>query len=78
MTWDDREYYRFRAGQETAAAVRAGCDVARDRHLELAALYRRRGAGEEMGFLLRPLTESAEARASQRLSPFARSPAMSG
>jgi hypothetical protein len=36
----EREYMRRRAGEEQAAADRASCDKARDRHRELAARYR--------------------------------------
>lgn len=40
MTLDDRAYYLRRALQEDAAARIAGCEAARQRHLELAAAYR--------------------------------------
>lgn len=40
MTKDDVSYYRQRASQEERAARNATCTVARERHEELAALYR--------------------------------------
>ena len=40
MMLDDRTYFLRRALQEDAAARIAGCEAARQRHLELAAAYR--------------------------------------
>lgn len=40
MTRDDHDYYERRARQEEAAASSATCDVARERHQELADAYR--------------------------------------
>lgn len=42
MTSDDYDYYSVRAQQEDAAALRAACDAARERHEELADAYRLR------------------------------------
>ncbi len=39
MVNKDRDYYRWRFAQESAAAERASCDYARDVHLDLAARY---------------------------------------
>ena len=44
MKRDDAEYYRRRAIQEQLAAQRAICSAARDRHDELATMYRFRAA----------------------------------
>jgi hypothetical protein len=44
MRKDDAAYYRSRALQEQIAAQRASCGVARDRHDELATMYRFRAA----------------------------------
>lgn len=40
MPKSDATFYRRRALQEQVAAARASCEVARDRHEELAAMYR--------------------------------------
>jgi hypothetical protein len=40
MTQDDASYYRQRASQEQRAARNATCAAARERHEELASLYR--------------------------------------
>jgi hypothetical protein len=39
MDQTERLYHLRRAHQETGAAARASCIVARDRHLELAAMH---------------------------------------
>ena len=44
MKQNDTEYYRDRAIQEQIAAQNAKCDPARERHEELAAMYRFRAA----------------------------------
>ena len=44
MRDDDASYFRRRALQEQLAAQRATCKVARDRHDELAIMYRFRAA----------------------------------
>ena len=44
MKLRDPEYYHRRAEQEQTAAQKAICSVARDRHRELAAMYRLRVA----------------------------------
>ena len=44
MKRDDAEYYRQRALQEQLAAQRAACSAARERHDELAMMYRFRAA----------------------------------
>lgn len=44
MTRDDAGYYRRRALQEQLAAQRAACSAARQRHDELATMYRFRVA----------------------------------
>ena len=41
---DDAEYYFTRSIQEQTAAQKATCNVARERHDELAAMYRFRAA----------------------------------
>lgn len=43
MTQDDARYYQQRASQEQRAARNATCAAARERHEEMAALYRFRG-----------------------------------
>lgn len=40
MRESDATFYRRRALQEQVAAARASCEAARDRHDELAAMYR--------------------------------------
>lgn len=44
MRHDDAEYYRRRALQEQLAAQNATCAAARQRHDELATMYRFRAA----------------------------------
>lgn len=44
MKLDDANYYRERAIQEQVAAQDAVCDEARQRHQELAMMYRFRAA----------------------------------
>jgi hypothetical protein len=44
MMKDDANYFRRRALEEQVAAQFATCKVARDRHDELAAMYRFRAA----------------------------------
>ena len=44
MTEDDATYFRRRALQEQLAAQNAASNVARDRHDELATMYRFRAA----------------------------------
>ena len=44
MIEDDANYFKRRALQEQVAAQRATCKVARDRHDELATMYRFRAA----------------------------------
>lgn len=44
MQTDDASYYWRRANEEQIAAQRATCPVARDRHHELATMYRFRSA----------------------------------
>jgi hypothetical protein len=40
MKQDDSSYYRQRASEERQAARNATCSAARERHEEMAALYR--------------------------------------
>lgn len=42
MSLDDQVYFRRRALEEDKAARNASCEEARERHTELAALYRDR------------------------------------
>ena len=44
MREDDASYFRRRALQEQLAAQKATCKVAKDRHDELATIYRFRAA----------------------------------
>lgn len=44
MREDDASYFRRRALQEQLAAQKAACEAARDRHDELATMYRFRAA----------------------------------
>ena len=44
MKPDDSDYYRDRAIQEQVAARRATCEAARERHEELAMMYRFRAS----------------------------------
>lgn len=46
MTLEDQLYYLRRLIQEDLAAARASCAAARERHEELAALYRARCSEE--------------------------------
>lgn len=62
MRTDDESYYRARALKERIAARNAACEAARERHDQLAAMYRFRvammssGPGEWAGALLEEQT----------------------
>ena len=62
MKQDDVDYYRTRAVQEQVAAQKASCEAARERHEELAAMYRFRSAmlTTHPSFWVRTLASDAE------------------
>jgi hypothetical protein len=55
MNLDNQSYFRRRALEEDKAARNAACEIARSRHMEMAALYRGRCSSPRIRRAFQPM-----------------------